>query len=308
MHDRANVWRPDVAGARGKVPDASSISPSTTHMGWCPTVEERLGTRYTGSKGARPVPGSEDGRMNDATRDFVIAEWESSLGVDRVALRAGGVHVVSVDLGMNDAMSFLLEDACIVVVPAPEVGAAREILAGVDVATAFTAGMLRRLVGAEARVDGPSVHTYLDLHSFTSVGESAAIEVSGEDSGLLDFLEGNDLADWGESGFPRDPRSADSSTTRFWVLPDDDGATVAAGTLTEWRGLPADVGILTAPARRGRGHARRLVNAMMTAALPGIGVARYRALASNRASLAVARRLGFEECGQNFRARRPHSA
>lgn len=79
---------------------------------------------------------------------------------------------------------------------------------------------------------------------------------------------------------------------------------VAAGNLTEWRGRPADVGVLTAPSERGRGRARHLVGAMVATALPSIGVARYRALASNTASLAVARRLGFVEYGQNFRARK----
>lgn len=242
--------------------------------------------------------------MHDATRDIVIAEWEARLGVDRSTLRAGGVRVVSADLGTNDAMSFLLEGACIVVVPASKLRSARELLAGVDIEAAFTAEMLAQLVGPDARVDGPSVHSYLDLHSFRKVEECTGVEVSGDDSGLLDFLDHSDLADWNESGFPRDPRSADSATTRFWVLRDDDGAAVAAGNLTEWRGLPADVGILTAPAQRGHGHARRLVNAMMAEALPAIGIARYRALASNTASLAVARHLGFEEYGQNFRARR----
>lgn len=82
---------------------------------------------------------------------------------------------------------------------------------------------------------------------------------------------------------------------------------IAAGNMTEWRGVPADVGILTDPLLRGRGLAGRLVATMVADALPSVGVVRYRALVSNAASLTVARRLGFEPCGQNFRARRrPH--
>jgi predicted GNAT family acetyltransferase len=79
---------------------------------------------------------------------------------------------------------------------------------------------------------------------------------------------------------------------------------VAAGNMTEWRGLPADVGVLTHPAHRGRGFAGRLVGAMVSAVLPTVGVVRYRALVSNHASLAVAQRLGFEQYGQDYRTRR----
>ena len=74
--------------------------------------------------------------------------------------------------------------------------------------------------------------------------------------------------------------------------------------MTEWRGLPSDVGVLTEPSQRGRGFASRLVGTMVADALLVAGVVRYRALASNGASLAVAERLGFEPYGQNLRARR----
>lgn len=79
---------------------------------------------------------------------------------------------------------------------------------------------------------------------------------------LLTFLLSSDIAEWAESGFPRDPTSADPAATRFWVLREDDEV-VAAGNMTEWRGLPADVGVLTHPMRRGQGLARRLVGAMV---------------------------------------------
>lgn len=237
------------------------------------------------------------------TRQIVDAEWEVRLGVDRSRLRSGGVHVVAADLGTNDAMSFLLANTCIVVVPHDEVAAARDVVSGLEASAAFSAETLRALVGPDAQVDGPSVHTYADEHSFSGIADHAAAEVTGDDFELVEFLESNDLRDWAESGFLRDPSTADPETTQFWLLRDDHQV-VAAGNMTEWRGRPADVGVLTAPNQRGRGRARRLVSAMVTAALPSIGVARYRALASNTASLAVARRLGFVEYGQNFRARK----
>jgi RimJ/RimL family protein N-acetyltransferase len=74
--------------------------------------------------------------------------------------------------------------------------------------------------------------------------------------------------------------------------------------MTDWRFRPADVGVLTRPDARGRGLAARLASTMVADALPVAGVVRYRALVTNRRSLAVASRLGFEPYGQNFRARR----
>lgn len=89
----------------------------------------------------------------------------------------------------------------------------------------------------------------------------------------------------------------------FSDLDDDDDRVVAAGNMTEWRGLPTDVGVLTEPDHRGHGFAGRLVGTMVSSALPAAIVVRYRALTTNTASLAVARRLGFEAHGQNYRVR-----
>lgn len=241
--------------------------------------------------------------MKEAIRALVDAEWQVRLGVDPSILHSGGVHVVTADLGTNDAMSFLLEETCIVVVAADEAEAAREALAGLDAQAAFTADALRALVGFDAQVDGPSWHSYADEQSFRGTADPDVVPVDSDEDALLAFLERNDAADWAESGFPQDLGSASPETTRFWLLRER-GHVVAAGNMTEWRGFPADVGVLTAPAERGRGLAGRVVGAMVAAALPTVAVARYRALASNVASRAVALRLGFEPYGQNYRARR----
>ena len=160
----------------------------------------------------------DDGAVRERIRAIVDAEWEHRLGVENDVLRDGGLHVVAAELGDNDAMSFLLDETCIVVVPEEGVDAAKAALVGLKPAEAFTANLLRRLTGFEAQIDGPSWHAYVD--------------------------------------------------------------------------------------GRGRGLAVRPVATMVAAALPAVEVVRYRALASNVASLAVARRLGFEPYGQNFRARR----
>lgn len=65
----------------------------------------------------------------------------------------------------------------------------------------------------------------------------------------------------------------------------------------------ADVGLVTHPDHRGRGHGLRLALDMTTAALDHTDVVRYRALATNHASLAVAARAGFEPYGENVALR-----
>ena len=86
---------------------------------------------------------------------------------------------------------------------------------------------------------------------------------------------------------------------------EEDGRLSAAGNLTRFRGYPADVGLLTHPAARGRGLAKKIAVQMIGDALPAAGIIRYRALATNSPSLAIARSLGFAGYGQNLIARLP---
>ena len=103
-------------------------------------------------------------------------------------------------------------------------------------------------------------------------------------------------AEWAEGGF------ADPDGVLYGI--EEDGL-VTAGNLTLFRGYPADVGLLTHPAARGRGLARQIAVQMIGDALPAAGIIRYRALATNSPSLAIARSLGFAGYGQNLIARLP---
>ena len=78
---------------------------------------------------------------------------------------------------------------------------------------------------------------------------------------------------------------------------------MAAGNMTEFRSMPADVGVITHPGFRGRGLARRLVSYMTAEQLPAVGVVRYRALQTNLPSLAIASSLGFVGRGENLAIR-----
>jgi RimJ/RimL family protein N-acetyltransferase len=242
--------------------------------------------------------------LTDAeARRVVDGEWCAQLGVSIADLKSGGVHVVTVDIGANDAMSFRLEDTCIVAVRAHDLERSRRLVEGLGADAVFTADFLRRLVGPNARVDGPSSHNYVTSRTFKGHQDDDVVRLDLDDDRVFAFLRQSDVADWAEGGFALDPSAEDPSTTSYYGL-FDGGDLVAAGNMTAWRGLPADVGLLTRPDARGRGLATRLAGSMTGDALPVAGVVRYRVLITNGRSLAVARRLGFEEYGQNFRARR----
>ena len=144
---------------------------------------------------------------------------------------------------------------------------------------------------------GPSRHAYLHRDDHVPPARATTRRVTLDD---LDPLRAAvSPNEWHEGGFGPD-------TEVVW------GAfvgrdVVAGGNLTDFAGAPADVGLVTHPEHRGRGHAQRLTVDMTTWAVTkaGVDVVRYRALTTNVASLAVARRTGFVPYGENVAIRLP---
>src|SRR4051794_38493566 len=104
--------------------------------------------------------------MEPGIRQRVDIEWARRFGLSPKALNSGTVHVVTVDIGANDAMSFLLEETCVVVVRPDDLDVARTALSGLHASEAFTADVLRTILGPDARVDGPSWHSYANQRTF----------------------------------------------------------------------------------------------------------------------------------------------
>jgi GNAT superfamily N-acetyltransferase len=148
-------------------------------------------------------------------------------------------------------------------------------------------------------VVGPSQHAYLDRDDHVAPSSPTTTKVTIADLEPLRLAVPDD--EWGEGGFG-------DHTEHVWAVYADDGATIAAaGNLTDFDGMPADIGVVTHPAHRGRGLARRLTADMTTWAMSEAGaeVVRYRALTTNDASRAVARRAGFTAYGENVAIRVP---
>ncbi|WP_157683846.1 GNAT family N-acetyltransferase [Microlunatus soli] len=140
---------------------------------------------------------------------------------------------------------------------------------------------------------GPSIHGFTDASPSTSV-QPTELRIEPITPGRLRDLQSTvDRAEWGESGF------AGGDVELAWRATDDAGRTVAAANLTPFDGQPADVGVLTDPGARGRGAATTVAAVATTYAVQEFGIARWRALSTNRASLRIAERLGFiADCRQ----------
>jgi len=137
-----------------------------------------------------------------------------------------------------------------------------------------------------------SWYGFTDAGHFTPAFPGAGRQLDRGDPLLAGLRKACGEAEWAEGGF------ADPDGVLYGI---EQGGLVAAGNLTLFRGYPADVGLLTHPAARGRGLAKKIAGD----ALPAAGIIRYRALAANSPSLAIARSLGFAGYGQNLIARLP---
>ncbi|MBA2715734.1 MAG: GNAT family N-acetyltransferase [Propionibacteriales bacterium] len=131
------------------------------------------------------------------------------------------------------------------------------------------------------QVVGPSTHSYLDADPGPVDG------VCTVDRSALAALRGRvDDQDWAESGWQ------DAPARTFGLY--DNGTLAAASNLNVFDGLPRDIGVLVAPPRRGRGLSETVGRHAASYAIRQHGFARWGTRNANTASLAAARRLGFE--------------
>lgn len=154
------------------------------------------------------------------------------------------------------------------------------------------------------RVLGPSIHHYLDDPASLGDPEGPGVRrlvddgADGEQLATLRAACADD--EWHEGGFA-EPLTVDRggpAPMLFGAF--DEGVLVAAANLTPWRERPSDVGLLTHPEHRRTGLGTRLAATASRYALDLGGLARYRAAVTNRPSLAIARRLGYQEFGRNL--------
>ena len=241
--------------------------------------------------------------MEPAARREIDAYLSAAFGLPTEALHRPEVHVVPAATGDDGVVLFRIGLACVVVVEQEQIAATSAVVAALDPQAAFDRAVARTLAGDGAEVQGPAWHGYVDRSGFRGCRPADVERLDPADPRLLALRRACPLTEWGEAGFPMKPATADPARAAFYGI-SVDGELVAAGNLTDWRGRPADVGLLTRPVHRRSGLATRVAAATISEWLPKIGLVRYRALTTNVPSLMIARRLGFEGYGQNIFARR----
>lgn len=229
------------------------------------------------------------------------AVWAQALGCDARLLGEPGAHLVPGGAQLRDLNGVYMASvgAAVLVCCAGSLRPrAAAVLASTPPGALFTPGTCAAIAGVGAvQVLGPSWHGLTDAAHFRPAGPGAGRRLDRGDPLLAGLREACGEADWAEGGF------AGPDGVIYGI--EEDGHLAAAGNLTPFRGYPADVGLLTRPAARGRGLARQLATRMIGDALPAAGIVRYRALVTNSASLAIARSLGFAGYGQNLVVRLP---
>jgi predicted GNAT family acetyltransferase len=137
-------------------------------------------------------------------------------------------------------------------VPRHQAAARRVVSAPED---AFSAASCLEIAGAEGQVVlGPSWHGFTDVAHFQAAEGAAGELVQRDDAGLEELRRACGEDEWCEAGFAH-PEGLVYGLRQ-------DGIMVAAGNLIHYRGVPANVGVITHPGFRGRGLARRLVTHM----------------------------------------------
>jgi hypothetical protein len=179
-----------------------------------------------------------------------------------VAWRADGVHVSLPDTTDDD-------------VPRRLAKASLDVLQSTEFWQSFAGSV-------DARLIGPATHHYLDLDPGPDPDVSI---VDAADVGALRRLVTDE--EWEESGF------GDDDVELVFGL-HEDGRLVAAANLAGFAGAPRDVGVLVAPAARGRQLVDRVGRTAASHAIREHELARWVARTTNPGSVAAARRLGFE--------------
>jgi GNAT superfamily N-acetyltransferase len=223
--------------------------------------------------------------------------WTATLNVEPSVWRDAEVVIASHPEPSHRDHVYLIrrEDSCIIVVPQALVGSTTIACASWPSAAVFDRAFVRSLYGEEVTaIHGPFWLGYATTESFRRVDGRGARRLGGdEDEAALAKLRRQVPEEpVVDAGFDVAPRREYGCFV--------DGTLVCAGTLTPFRGLPANIGVLTHPAHRNQGFGSAMVSALTEEALAQSSTAQFRVLEDNRAALRIGRVLGFVEDGHTF--------
>lgn len=230
--------------------------------------------------------------MRTETRGRIEEAWARTLGLPVDVLRDGGVHVTS--SGDDSAALAVLRLPRATVVTSPPEHHERVTAAITRLGKAIAEPMAWQTELADLGVTGVTVnlHSYNDDPSTLGPrDERVQVAPPGIRAALQRLARTMRKSEWHEAGF-------DNPGLVFTLM--ERRAILAAAHLSPWDGHLAELGFVTRPNVRGRGYGTIVVAAAARDAIERNGIARWRTRATNVASMAVARRLGFEVYGEQF--------
>jgi GNAT superfamily N-acetyltransferase len=230
-----------------------------------------------------------------STRERVDSFWSGSLGVDVDDLHTPGIRLrpnASAHEWWRGIYVLAFDDAVSVFAPPDMTDQVSAGLTGQDAESALEPKTWHEMLGSAVRLAfGPVIHHYRD--SSEGLEEHAnGRRINPRDAESLARLRAAIAPEeWLSAGFTAQPAML------FGIFEGD--RMVAAANLTAGPDAATDVGIVIHPDARGKGYAVQIAAAAARQALLMHGVARFRALATSQATLAIAKKLAFDEYGRN---------
>lgn len=224
--------------------------------------------------------------------------WTATLNVEQSVWRDADVVVASHPEPSHTDHVYLIrrEDSCIIVVPQALVGSTTIACASWPSAAVFDRAFVRTLYGdAVSSIHGPfwlGYATQDTFHPVDSRGARLLGEAPADQDGLSAMRTLVSENEWIDAGFEIPAAQA------YGCFVDDE--LVCAGTLTPFRGVPANIGVLTHPGHRTQGFGAAMLSALTAKALSHSPAAQCRVLDENRAAVRMARLLGYVEDGRSL--------
>ena len=226
-----------------------------------------------------------------ASLEAVVAFWAAHLGCGDAQLAQPRTSVVRNGPDLADyrgATVVSRPPACVLAVPDDWYELVASSVGHRPPAEVFDVSLLRQVFGAAVdKVIGPAWVGYADASDFRPAPTMGPRLLADQDLPALRLLaDACGPTDWEHSGI--DP----ARPPLFGCYAD--AALAAAGMLRPWGDRLLHLGIVTHPGYRGRGYGKAVVSAMTAHGLAAGAVVQYRSLQANRASLEIARALGFQ--------------
>ena len=219
--------------------------------------------------------------------------WAYELGITTGLANTARIAFVAQSL-YPGVQLFRNTEKVIIACPLMKLESLRRAAAGISAEELFSVAWLQRTLGDEAeKILGPADLNYADETNFRLPNRDDTRPLSQADSEayrkLAAVLDPKEVED---SGF------SPSAFPAFGAF--SEGFLCSAASYKAWEPSIAHITIATHPNYRRRGFAKAAVGALARAAFDHGLILQWRALASNTASLALARELGFEYYGSTI--------